>query len=356
MHKSFISQSYLYFVIYLAFIGMFSCSNRPEQHIPDVNHIMLDSIQIERFDQDIKQLNEQNAHTLHLNLKISYGSFYKDYIEQILKIGSVDDDAYMEVILPAISSTTEFQQLADTIAQVFPHLEQQEKELTDAFKRVRYYFPEATIPTRFIAFFSGFALQIPVGTDYLGIGLDLFLGAESAYYSDLAPTFPRYMSQHFTAEHIVPRVMDAYLRDAFFPKEPVSGTFLDMMLHHGKILYLMDLFLPHTPDRLKMSYTDRQLAWAVHFQSSIWDWMIQEQLLFQSDVGLKQRHFGEAPFTPELGDKNDSAPKLGAFMGWQMVRKYMELHPQTSLQELIELTDSQKFLQESKYQGDYQIL
>lgn len=356
MHKSFISQSYLYFVIYLAFTGMFSCSTSSEHHIPDVSHIILDSIHIQRFDHDIKQLNEQNAHALHQSLKVSYGHFYKDYIEQILKIGSVDDDTYMEVMLPAISSRTEFQQLADTVAHVFPHLDQQEKELTDAFKRVRYYFPEATIPARFIAFFSGFALQVPVGADYLGIGLDLFLGAESAYYPDLAPSFPRYMSQHFTPEHIVPRIMDAYIRDAYFPTEPIGGTFLDMMLHHGKTLYLMDLFLPYSPDRLKIGYTDRQLAWVAHFQGSIWDWMIEEQMLFQSDVGLKQRHFGEAPFTPELGDKNDSAPKLGAFMGWQMVRKYMDLHPQTTIQELIKLTDSQKFLQESKYQGDHQIL
>lgn len=353
MHKSLISQSYLYFVIYLAFTGMFSCSRHIERPIPDVSHIILDSIHIERFDRDLQKINEQNAATFHQDFKTRYGHFYEDYIEQILKIGSVGDDSYIEAILPAISSQAEFQQLADTIALVFPNLEQQEEQLTDAFKRVRHYLPENPIPARIIAFFSGFAVQIPIGADYMGIGLDLFLGENSTYYPDLAPTFPRYMSAQFTPGNIVPRLMMAYIQDACLAQEPTGGTFLDLMLYHGKALYLMDLFLPFTPDRLKMGYTDRQHAWAVHFQHAIWDWMIDEQMLFLTDVSLHHKHFGEAPFTAELGEHNDSAPKLGAFMGWQMVRKYMQVHPKTTVQELIEYADSQTFLQEANYQGDF---
>src|SRR5690606_15452040 len=108
---------------------------------------------------------------------------------------------------------------------------------------------------------------------------------------------------------------EAYIRETLLPTEPIEGSFLDNMLHHGKAMYLMDLLLPSMADSLKIGYTDRQQAWAVHFQKSVWDWMIDQELLFRTDHHLKQKHFGEAPFTPELGDQNDSAPKLGTFIG-----------------------------------------
>ena len=352
MRKSVILQSYLYFAI----LTLFSCSGAEERTTPDVSHIELNHIQVERFDLDLQNLTPGHAPSLHELWKVKYGNFYQDYLERILKIASVENDITASLILGEISEMPDFKDLADSVHTRFPNLIKQEEELTDAFKRILYYLPESDLPSRFIAYFSGFAVQIPVGEDYIGIGLDLFMGPNFPYYSDLIGTYPRYISQRFTPENIAPRVVEAYIRQELLPTEPQETTLLNHMLHHGKAMYLMDLILPHHMDSLKIGYTDRQQAWAKHYQRSVWDWMIENKMLYQNEHTLLQQFFGESPFTPDLGVTNESAPKLGTFIGWQMVRQYMERFPNTSITQLLEMTDGQTFLLQSRYKGDYQIL
>lgn len=76
---------------------------------------------------------------------------------------------------------------------------------------------------------------------------------------------------------------------------------------------------------------------------------LEQDLLFNTDYLKIQKYLSEAPFTPGLGDKNDSAPKLGFFIGWQIVNKFMEENPKTTIQELMQLQDSQKILKLAKY-------
>lgn len=354
-------QSYLNFVILPIVILMVSCSEPPSRQPVDVSQVPLENIVIERFDREFGRLVPDSSsgdpvqHTalLHRQWKLDYGQFYKDFVEGILRIGAVEDDLAIPEILTGIGAKPEFDSLRKSIEEVYPDLGAQEAQLTEAFKRIRYYLPDAPIPARFIAFFSGFAVQIPMGEEYIGIGLDMFLGADSEFYPDLIGTFPRYISRRFTPEHLVPRVLESYIFESLLEGPKQNATFLDHMLHQGKVLYLMDLTLPLVNDSIKIGYTDKQIAWAYHFQEQVWDWMISEELLYQTDFSLINRHFSEGPFTIGLGEKNESAPKLGVFMGWQLVRQYMERYPETSISELLQMNDGQKMLQESGYQGKY---
>lgn len=322
----------------------------------DVSHIPVDSIQIQRFDQSFGRLTPENAPTLHQEWKNQYGAFYTDFIERVMKLGSVDEDEHVAFMLGEIAALPAFQSLRDSVAQTFPHLSPQEAVLTDAFRRIRYYWPDAELPTHLIAFYSGFAVQVPMGDSYIGMGLDLFLGSDSPFYEELINTFPRYLSKRFTPQDIPPRILDAYIREYLLPESAPGPTFLDYMLHEGRRLFLMDQLLPHTADSLKIGYSARQLAWAKHFQKGVWQSFVDEELLYQSDPETIRQYFGEAPFTLGMGAHNESAPKLGTYTGWQMVRSYMNLHPETTLDELIAYRHAQDFLAASGYQGDYQIL
>lgn len=348
MLKNLTWQSYLFFTILFAVC----CTDPEPRKTVNVDHIELPPIRIERFDRALDSLAGDNALEKHVAWKAAYGPFYRDFIEHILHLGPVDDDAAVAATLGQIAQTADFQALADSVQKTFAGvLPAQEAGLEDAFRRVRYYFPEAELPQRFIGFFSGFALQTPIGEDYIGIGLDLFLGAESPFYPAIVAQFPLYISRRFTPEHIVPNVVWAFIDSEIVPSGDPGGTVLEQMLHHGKMMYLMDLLLPETADSLKIGYTEKQLAWAQHFEVQIWDWFVSENLLYQSGHSLSQKYFGEAPFTVGLGERNESAPKLGIFIGWQLVRSYMERHPETSVPALLELRDAQAFLKAARYRG-----
>ncbi|MNL31268.1 hypothetical protein D3C87_1530460 [compost metagenome] len=122
------------------------------------------------------------------------------------------------------------------------------------------------------------------------------------------------------------------------------------MIYNGKILYFMDQVLAdETPDSVKIGYTAKQLEWCKTFEGDIWGYYLQNNLLFETDYQKIQVFLSEGPFTPGLGEKNESAPKLGIWVGWQIVRKYMQENKQVTLQQLMAEKDAQKILQGAKY-------
>ena len=111
----------------------------------------------------------------------------------------------------------------------------------------------------------------------------------------------------------------------------------------------MDAVMPEISDTLKIGYTKEQLNWCKEYESGIWAYFIENNLLYESDYLKIQKYLAEAPFTPGIGEKSNSAPKLGIWTGWQIVKKYMNKNPELSLQHLMLEENAQKILTESKY-------
>ena len=342
MLKINLPQIYGFFLI----IMLFSCSGETRV---DVSHIDVD-IKIERFDRALDSLQPDNVLAKNREWLQRYGYFYADYMQYMLEAGNPLDSIRLAPVLTAVIETDDFNALKASVFEVYPDMAAQEAGLTDAFKYFTYYFPDIPIP-RFIAFFSGFAVQSPVGEDYLGIGLDMFLGADSKFYPALRESIPNYLSRRFTPENIVPRTVESYIREELYPQNDLDVTLLQHMVYQGKVLYVMDRVMPDVADTLKIGYTTQQWEWAQRYERDIWAWFLQENLLYEADYNRVQKYLSEAPFTPELGEHNESAPKLGVFIGWRLVQAYMERYPETTLPELLGISEAQVILDGSKYRG-----
>jgi gliding motility-associated lipoprotein GldB len=339
------NQIYLFFFICLIAA---SCTNKKK---PDVSGIKLD-IKIERFDRELDQMNMTQLTEETERLRSKYTWFYDDYMQQMLGVGHTGDPAYL-TNLASVLQNEDYLELKAATEDAFPDLRKQEEDLEDAFKHILYYYPEQKIP-RLISFISGFSIQTPIGNDYIGIGLDMFLGKEGErFYPSLRQSIPYYISRRFTPENISPRIIEAFIREDMFPESDKDRTLLSKMIYNGKVLYLMDKVMPGLPDSLKMGYTAEQLDWCYTHEGGIWAYLIQNELLFNSDYMQIQKYLAEAPFTPGVGEQSESAPKLGVWTGWQIVRKYMDENPDISLQQLMEEQDAQKILSESKYKPKY---
>lgn len=338
-----IFQIYLFFLIG---IFLYGCKNKKDI---DVSNINLD-IKIERFDKDLSALTPENFPEKIVPLQRKYGAFYQDFMEGMLSVGDIDDSGYYQNLKTVLSSP-DYNALKNEVAQKFPDMKEQEEKITDAFKHIKYYYPDFKAP-RIISFFSGFAVQTPIGSNYVGIGLDMFLGSKSKFYPALRSSIPAYISSRFTKENITPRVMEAFVREDLFPEPEKSISLLDKMIHNGKILYLMDAVMPNVPDSLKIGYTKAQLKWANSFEAGIWGYFLEQNLLYETDYFKIQKFLTEAPFTPGIGNNNESAPKLAVFTGWKIVKKYMDKNPSVSLQELMSNNNSQQILEKSKYRPE----
>ena len=70
-------------------------------------------------------------------------------------------------------------------------------------------------------------------------------------------------------------------------------------------------------------------------------------MLYTTDQAEIIKFTSEGPFTSALS--KEAPPRIGHWIGWQLVRQYMNNNPKTSLQNLINEVDAQTILTKSKY-------
>ena len=106
--------------------------------------------------------------------------------------------------------------------------------------------------------------------------------------------------------------------------------------------------MPLTADSVKIGYTEQQLVWARENESQIWRYFVERELLYSTDKGLDARFLDPAPFSKfRLMLDNESPGRIGRYMGWQIVRSFMDTH-EVSLRELLQ-TPGEEIFKRSKY-------
>jgi hypothetical protein len=236
-------------------------------------------------------------------------------------------------------------ELANKYMQEYPDLAFLEDGLTGLFGRVKAIQPGFRVPVVY-SYISGLLYESPV--EYLDsvmlIGMDMFLGWDYEQYR--AAGLPVYMSRRMERENILPEC-SRQIAFSLLPEDLQPKTLLDFMILHGKILYAMDLLLPGTPDSLKIGYTKSQFAWCTENEASVWRLLIDQEMLYRSDAFLNNRFIQDGPFTSGLPE--GSPAMLGRWIGWQIIRSYMKKNQGTDLNQLFEMTDTQKILSQSGY-------
>jgi uncharacterized protein YjaZ len=75
--------------------------------------------------------------------------------------------------------------------------------------------------------------------------------------------------------------------------------------------------------------------------------MIENNLLFSQEESVYRNYIQESPFTKPFG--NVSPGRFGLFLGWKIVKAYMENNPNITLEQLMQTTDLQMILNKSAF-------
>ncbi len=229
--------------------------------------------------------------------------------------------------------------------EVFPDLTHLETTIGKAFGRYDYFFPDKNPPVVY-TYVSGMHYENPVekNQDLLIIALDVFLGSDYEAYKYLG--LPKYRINRMTPDYIPVEVMKTLYNVEINPGFR-QKTLLERMIGAGKALVFLDATLPELSDTLKIGYSQKQWDWIENNKKPVWAYLVENQLFYNSSYDLQIEFMQEAPFTTGFG--NESTPRLGVWLGWQIVRAYHQNHPEVSLSELINNADAQEILQESGY-------
>ncbi len=309
----------------------------------DVSNIPI-RLEFHRFDKEVFLLDTSHLTTekdFGGNLIKAYPDFFPLFINKLAAIGNFPSD--YKNGLHGFIQNKDILKLKRDCDSVYPNLDFFLPALRNGFQHFLYYYPKQTLP-EFITFISGFNAAVVNTDSTLAIGLDMFLGSKYPIYRSVQ--FPKYITRTLKADFIPLTTMKGYAKQVFAEKKG-SPRILDEMIYEGKILYFLDAMFPTMADSMKISYTQAQIHWCSENESSIWSSLLERDRLFRGDKNDLDTYFSEGPFTQGLGAS--SAPRLGEWMGWQIVRKYMQEQGAPHLQGLMEEQDAEKILRLSHY-------
>jgi len=327
-----------FFLILIIVIAFHACKNKnPDVTMPAQTEMNVpeSKIVIKRYEKALFGLDKKH-------LRQGMSSLYPEYS---YFLGSQWQDTMNILRIYNFLNDPNIRELYDLTINKFPDVTFLEKDLSSAFNRFREAYPEKPVPNVF-TYVSGLDIDNPVyySDTAMAIGLDIFLGSDVMAYPKAG--IPKYKSERFTPDHILPQCM-LTVSDNLIRIDEKRNTLLDQMITAGKALYFLDVTLPDTKDEYKIGYSAQQLDWSRKNESNIWAFIIENQLLFSSDPQGVSKMMTDAPFTS--GFAAESPGRLGAYMGWQIVRNYMNEADGISLKQLMEDTDAQQILKVSKF-------
>ncbi|HSN49735.1 MAG TPA: hypothetical protein VLR52_00790, partial [Bacteroidales bacterium] len=236
----------------------------------------------------------------------------------------------------------EFQQ---AVATQFKDLSGLEKELTDAFRHVKYYFPKIRIP-RVYTYISGGDYDYPIrlADSVLLIAIDCYLGKDYKPYA--TDGIPLYKAERMIPGQIVPDCMRVMVQTVC-QQDPANLTVLEVMTEAGKRIYLLEAFMPGLSGDLLMKYSKPQYEWAMKNESHIWAAIIDNRMLYSTEGRNLRMFMADGPFSSEFS--KESAPRLGEWIGLQIIRSYMQENQDITMQQMIGEKDAQRILKMSAY-------
>ncbi len=323
-----------------------SCLGDKDKNIPDVSEVQV-AVKVNRFDQDLFKIDTNQVAIGIEKLEEKYPDFTDFYLTRALQIKKPWDTtgAYREYTKGFLTYPF-VRDLHHKVDSVYDNFSSVSKELEKGLKFYKYYFPEKEIP-EFYTFISEFSygIAIPPRGNSIAIGLDLFLGEGYKPYAYPPLSLPSYIIRTHDKAHLPSKVFRGMIEDIV---GPIKGNrFIDHIIQNGKKLYILDQLMPHETDSIKLGYTAKQTAWVDAFELDIWAHFLKEELMYSDDLQAYKSLISTAPKSAGLTE--ESPGEVGNWMGWQIVKSYMNRHPETTLQELVALDDMQEILSKSRY-------
>ncbi len=307
----------LLLVFVLATVVSCKTENGLEHSIAKINT----DIQVERFDRLFAETTPENLGKLKQDYPFMFSNKYPDTFWLEKKEDSLQVELFGEV------------------NQTFTSFDPVEFEIESLFNHLKYYFPEFKVP-RVITVTNDvdYRNRVIVTDTIAVIALDAYLGRDHKYYGSI----PMYLREQLDKKQIVVDMATAYSEKIIF--QPKRKSFLDEMIYFGKQLYFKDVILPFKTEAERIGYTESQLDWAKVNEAYIWRYFVERELLFSTDSKLPSRFINPAPFSKfYLAEIDaDSPGQIGQYIGWQIVRAYME-NNEVSFKDMLQKSSEEIF-------------
>lgn len=330
-------------VAVMAVLFLFSCNDG--EKMPDVSNIKV-NISTDRFEKKLFDTTAVSLTAYLRQLQTADPAFTNLFINEIL---GADPHWPADSTAAYVNSFIEsYKPVYLDAEKIYTDFSAYEKEMKTAIQLVKHYFPAYKVPEKIITYIGpadGYGDII--SNDAFLVGLQYHLGKDNPLYKTdmVSQVYPEYISRRFEPGYISINCMRNVVDD-IYPVKENDKPLIDQMIEKGKRLYILKKLLPAKEDYKLIGYTEAQLKDCFKNEARVWDLFVKNNYLQTTDKNIIKNYIEEGPKTQELAE--DAPGNIGSFVGWQIVKKYIQKNPTITLQQLISLSEETIF-QEAKY-------
>ena len=171
-------------------------------------------------------------------MNISYPQQTRTLIEDVLKIGQVNDPEINIKFLSFFQDTT-LQTIITSAEQQYAGMDDINQELTDAFARLKDMIPDIEIP-QIYAQIGSLDQSVIVGNGMLGISLDKYLGVDYPLYLREDYGYTDEQRRMMCRQYIVPDCLGFFLLSLYPMPHEREFTQLEQDMYIGKIQWTVN--------------------------------------------------------------------------------------------------------------------
>ena len=295
-------------------------------------------VKIHRYDRLQFEASALNSFTSLQKMNMNFPHATKLLIEDVLALGSVDDEKINDRLCAYYSDTSLVNLMLD-VEDKYKDLGSFEKELTKGFLYLKKRIPSFTIPLVYSQI-SALNQSVVVSDSLIGISLDKYMGEDYPMYKRY---YYNYQRASMNPERIVPDCLSFYLLSLYpFPWERNHRTLFDLMMYRGKIAWITEKALGSEDLGTKvLGYNDTQLEWCRKNKKQFIEWVNKANHLESTDPMIIRAYLQPMP---NRILKEDVPPMIGIWLGMQYIDEYMKKNPGVTFEELLNNTDYEGML------------
>ena len=278
---------------------IFSCKKK-DQIENEISKVDV-SFTVERFDRAFANAKPEDL----IQLKETFPFLFSKHVPDSVFIARMTDTLQNELLNEVDKKFNNFSTIEDDITRLFQHLKYYDATFSE---------PRVVTLTNDVKYRD----KVIVTDTIVLIPLDNYLGQDHKFYVNI----PKYITQNMEPSQIVSNLASEYAKRYTFQSQ--KKTLLDDMIYFGKQLYFKDKMIPFKSNQEKIGYTELQLEFANVNEGQIWTNFIENEYLFSTDSSLPGRFIADAPFSKFYLELDRESPgRLGQYIGWQIVKAYM---------------------------------
>lgn len=304
-------------------ITAISCGKRH----PDHSSVLISDIRIDRFENELFTVDPADIENHIVQWREEYSEFFYHFC-WITGLGTPDDPNFAERLRIFATDRNNYELYKRTM-EIFPDLDDLAVQLKEAFSNYKYYFPGMPVP-RIFTYISGLARSAVTDDSLLAIGLDRYLGTSEPIYR--AAGIYRYLVEKMHPAKIASDCMN-FWAETEFPFNDSVNNLIANMIYKGRLLYFTKKMLPDQPDSLTLGFSPVHLRYLNDYEESIWAYLVEQKLLFNTDRLTINKFVAEGPFTTDFGHR--SPARAAVWIGYRITEEYMKRNPQIDLESLM---------------------